>query len=413
MNVGFDFNTPPIDNVAYIMAKKPELHFDYDEIKFEAHQRAFTVAKVTQIDLLAELQASLENAFVEGQSFESWRKNLKPTLQKHGWLGQTSVINPKTGEEKEIFVGAKRLKTIFYTNARTAYAQAEARAGYELKLSEYIRYVAILDNRVRAEHAALHGKIAHRNDDFWKTNYPPNGWNCRCSVEFISKDEMDELGWTEMSDIEKSLNYAEKGWDKDTRNLKKDDNYLQKIINDKLEALAKNKSAKEALSALKAEIAAQRQRYMDICELWAKGQGTDSDIVKMGKVGEFVKDILKKKGYPLNADEMILSWNTINAHRAGGSGRANTHSEIGAFEYSLIPFMFERGAVLGIFKDANGIDKEISIVVSKLNFQFRLALRDKKNFVKISSLTSNEKTGDNIYQQMKDNVDKLNVWTKD
>ena len=105
MNVNFDFNTPPADNVAFMMAKKPELHFDYDEIKFEAHQRAFTVAKVTQIELLAEIQESLENAFVEGQSFESWRKNLKPTLEKRGWLGLTSATDPKTGETKDIFVG--------------------------------------------------------------------------------------------------------------------------------------------------------------------------------------------------------------------------------------------------------------------------------------------------------------------
>lgn len=413
MNVNFDFNTPPADNVAFMMAKKPELHFDYDEIKFEAHQRAFTVAKVTQIELLSEIQESLENAFVEGQSFQTWMKELKPTLQKRGWLGAVEVTNPKTGETKDIFVGARRLKTIFYTNARTAYAQSEARTGYELPISQYIRYVAIMDNRVRPEHAALHGKIAHRDDKFWATNYPPNGWNCRCAVEFVSKDEMDEHGWAEMSDIEKKLNFAEDDWAYDTRNLKGNDNYLQQIIEEKLTKLAKNKNASLALNALKDEIAAQKQRYKDICELWAKTQGTDSDIVKMGKVSEFIKDILKEKGYPLNADEVVLSWNTINAHRVGGSGRANIHSEIDAFEYSLIPFMFEKGAVLGIFKDASGTDKEISLIVSKLNFQFRLALRDKGDFIKISSLTSNENTGDDIYRQMKDNKDKINVWTKD
>lgn len=103
MTAKFSFNNPPLENIAFLMAKKPKLHFDYDEIKFEAHQRAFTVAKVTQIDLLADIQTSLENAFVEGQSFEKWKKELKPTLQKHGWFGKSvEVINPKTNEKRAL-----------------------------------------------------------------------------------------------------------------------------------------------------------------------------------------------------------------------------------------------------------------------------------------------------------------------
>ena len=261
MTAKFSFNNPPLDNIAFLMSKKPELHFDYDEIKFEAHQRAFTIAKITQIDLLADIQTSLENAFVEGQSFEKWKKELKPTLQKHGWLGKVVVQNPSTKEQKEIFVGASRLKKIFYTNARTAYAQSEARAGYKLPLSEYIRYVAILDNRTRHTHAQMHGKIAHRKDKFWEKNYPPNGWNCRCAVEFISKDEMDEQGFKEMSVIEKTLNFAEMDWDYDTRNLQA--NYaddLLRIVRNKIKKyqIVKNAAALEALKEHESELIKQK-----------------------------------------------------------------------------------------------------------------------------------------------------------
>lgn len=261
MTAKFSFNNPPLDNIAFLMSKKPELHFDYDEIKFEAHQRAFTIAKITQIDLLADIQTSLENAFVEGQSFEKWKKELKPTLQKHGWLGKVVVQKPNTKEQKEIFVGASRLKKIFYTNAHTAYAQSEARAGYKLPLSEYIRYVAILDNRTRHTHAQMHGKIAHRKDKFWEKNYPPNGWNCRCAVEFISKDEMDEQGFKEMSEIEKTLNFAEKDWDYDTRNLQA--NYaddLLRIVRNKIKKyqIVKNAAALEALKEHESELIKQK-----------------------------------------------------------------------------------------------------------------------------------------------------------
>ena len=299
MNVNFDFNTPPADNVAFMMAKKPKLSFDYDEIKFEAHQRAFTVAKVTQIELLAEMQESLETAFVEGQSYQTWLKNLKPTLEKRGWLGLTSATDPKTGETKDIFVGARRLKTIFYTNARTAYAQSEARAGYELPLSQFIRYVAIMDNRVRPEHAALHGKIAHRDDKFWETNYPPNGWNCRCAVEFVSKDEMDAHGWREMSDIEKRLNFAEDDWAYDTRNLTTSyADELLRFVSDKIAKYQKNKAALTQLNALNSDLLKQKGKEDLILRLdGLKGADFPPNLSEAEFLDKEFEEIVNKKNF--------------------------------------------------------------------------------------------------------------------
>lgn len=317
MSVQFSFNNPPLENIAFLMAKKPEIHFDYDEIKFEAHQRAFTIAKITQIDLLSDIQTSLENAFVEGQSYQSWVKELKPTLQKHGWLGKVVVQNPDTKEQKEIFVGASRLKKIFYTNARTAYAQSEARAGYKLPLSEYIRYVAILDNRTRHTHAQMHGKIAHRNDKFWEKNYPPNGWNCRCAVEFISKDEMDEQGFKEMSEIEKTLGFAEKDWDYDTRNLEKNDNGLQLIIENKLKKYVKNQSAREALELLREQVKENRSMYEHIKGFYNEVKALSNDErEKRRKESIFIAKTDKRLREKLgtSAEVVRLSVNTLSTH---------------------------------------------------------------------------------------------------
>ena len=318
MTAKFSFNNPPLENIAFLMSKKPELHFDYDEIKFEAHQRAFTVAKLTQIDLLADIQTSLENAFVEGQSFEKWKEELKPTLQKHGWFGKSvEVINPKTNEKKSIEVGASRLKKIFYTNARTAYAQSEARAGYKLPLSEYIRYVAILDNRTRHTHAQMHGKIAHRKDKFWEKNYPPNGWNCRCAVEFISKDEMIEQGFKEMSEIEKTLNFAEKDWDYDTRNLEKNDNGLQLIIENKLKKYVKNQSAREALELLREQVKENRSMYKRIKGFYNEVKALSSDErEKRRKESIFIAKTDKRLREKLgtSAEVVRLSVNTLSTH---------------------------------------------------------------------------------------------------
>ncbi len=179
------FLLPPKDAIKYLKNKGYKLTFDYREMMHEAHHKAFTVAKITRLDLLADIKESILKAQKEGLSFESWKKNIKPILIKKGWWGDVEVTNPKTGESKKIFVGNKRLKTIFYTNARVAYQVAKAKKYYEDENVVYLKYIAILDNKTRPSHRALHGTILPKNDSFWETHYPPNGWNCRCRVRAI------------------------------------------------------------------------------------------------------------------------------------------------------------------------------------------------------------------------------------
>lgn len=72
---------------------------------------------------------------------------------------------------------------------RAEYNHAVASATSAARWSEYqadkeavpnLEYSTVGDGRVRDSHILLDGIIRHIDDDFWKTNYPPNGWNCRC-----------------------------------------------------------------------------------------------------------------------------------------------------------------------------------------------------------------------------------------
>ena len=69
-------------------------------------------------------------------------------------------------------------------NFATASAEMAAQwAAYEeVKGTTYLQYRTALDDRVRAEHAALEGVTLPQDDPFWNTAFPPNGWNCRCHV---------------------------------------------------------------------------------------------------------------------------------------------------------------------------------------------------------------------------------------
>ncbi len=48
------------------------------------------------------------------------------------------------------------------------------------------------DQRVRASHAELDQILKPVDDPFWNTYYPPNGWNCRCTVLQESGGKVDK-----------------------------------------------------------------------------------------------------------------------------------------------------------------------------------------------------------------------------
>ena len=70
-------------------------------------------------------------------------------------------------------------------------ASAEMAAKWEGFMQDgdryYLQYRTAHDNKVRPEHAALHGVTLPITDSFWEEYYPPNGWNCRCTVVQVRK----------------------------------------------------------------------------------------------------------------------------------------------------------------------------------------------------------------------------------
>ncbi len=52
-----------------------------------------------------------------------------------------------------------------------------------------LQYRTAHDDRVRPEHAALDRVTLPITDPFWQEYYPPNGWNCRCTVVQVRKSK--------------------------------------------------------------------------------------------------------------------------------------------------------------------------------------------------------------------------------
>lgn len=193
--INIDFTKEPKEVVDYLAKKGLKTTFDYKEMMHEAHHTAFTVAKITKLDLLSDVHESLQSAFKEGKPFKQWKDELTPTLQAKGWLGNVTATNPDTGEVKDIYVGSRRLKNIYTTNMRTAYDHINYKNLMEGD-TEYWRYVSLLEgsNR-RLKHKKMHGIVLLRTHPFWKKNKPRCAWGCQCHVDGYTKEELKAKGW--------------------------------------------------------------------------------------------------------------------------------------------------------------------------------------------------------------------------
>lgn len=67
-----------------------------------------------------------------------------------------------------------------------------------------LQYRTAEDDRVRPEHEELAGTTLPKDDDFWLFYYPPNGWNCRCTVVEVRREKYDE------SDSEEAIKKGER-----------------------------------------------------------------------------------------------------------------------------------------------------------------------------------------------------------
>lgn len=194
--LGASFDLAPETAIAFFRAKGLKPTFAWQDMIGQEHARAFTVAKMMDVDLLSIVRERLDEAIATGKSARWFQDQLIPLLQDAGWWGKKAVVDPLTGETVQAELGSpRRLNTIFRTNMQSAYAVGhQEKIEQHKKAAPYLMYDAIDDNRTRPEHAALDGTIRPADDPFWKNYTPPLGWNCRCSVIQLSKSELKDNG---------------------------------------------------------------------------------------------------------------------------------------------------------------------------------------------------------------------------
>lgn len=76
-----------------------------------------------------------------------------------------------------------------------AYQSAIMAHKWDTMNTDYLQYTTVGDSNVRPEHKALDKFTAPKSDVVWRRIYPPNGWNCRCTV-VPGKEAMSEQKMT-------------------------------------------------------------------------------------------------------------------------------------------------------------------------------------------------------------------------
>jgi len=185
------FNLPFAEAIAYLGRKLDVPTASWTDIREAMHARAFVVAGAIKGQLIADFHDAINRAIAEGRTLADFRRDFDAIVARHGWD----------------YNGSRNWRSAVIYNTNMRMAVAAGRWAQGMRLADgggkvYIRYTAILDSRTRPLHRQWHGIILPVDHPFWDTHYPPNGWNCRCSIQFLTHDELAHYGWQVTADAD-------------------------------------------------------------------------------------------------------------------------------------------------------------------------------------------------------------------
>lgn len=199
----------PEEIVEYFESKGYTISWEWRDTWQAAHQKAFTVSGAMKMDVLETIRDGVEEAIEEGTTFREFKNKLEPELRKMGWWGEKEIVNEETGEVQRRELGSPhRLRTIYRANLQTSYNSGRWK-NQQQSSREFLEYIAVIDQNTRPSHRANHGTVLRKDDPWWDSHYPPNGWGCRCRVRSLSRRQVDE---DDVASGEELEDFAEDAW---------------------------------------------------------------------------------------------------------------------------------------------------------------------------------------------------------
>lgn len=172
---------PTLDTAFATLQQKIALSSgEYYKLGAQARQAAFTVSHVQAMDTLAHIHQSLADTLAEGGTLTTFKDK----------IGDAMDSSP---------LGEGHIENVFRTNIQSAFHAGQERVIRDPKVVSafpYVKYNAISDTRVRHNHHLMmfsgipingKGSSYYRSDDpIWNIWTPPNGYQCRCGLTYLT-----------------------------------------------------------------------------------------------------------------------------------------------------------------------------------------------------------------------------------
>ena len=176
LSVGFSTDLPSDDIADYIGSLVPVSKDVFDGLTAQYRKDAFTLAGAADVRLIAQIRDELANVARDGGTAAEFE----------------AAVNKLTDDAGIARLNAFTLDTAFNTAMQRAYSLGRYEQMKDPAVKAVLpvwQYWTVGDDRVRPEHFVLQGFAAHADDPVWLKIYPPNGFNCRCSVAPCLPDE--------------------------------------------------------------------------------------------------------------------------------------------------------------------------------------------------------------------------------
>lgn len=182
-----DFAPRKASDAARHFARKAALTDEaFETLSKEVRQFAFRVAGVHKARVIQDIRDKVAESIESGTSWSDVQRDILNLLDTQG------IPRP----------ALHRLRTMFITNVQQAYNDARRDVLDEPEIADAFPFRMYLTvgngipgvNNVRAEHAALHGKVFAWDDPFWDEHTPPWGFNCRCTFVALTAGQVRAMG---------------------------------------------------------------------------------------------------------------------------------------------------------------------------------------------------------------------------
>ena len=176
LTAGFSTNLPS-DNIAdYIDNLVPVSKDIFDGLTAQYRKDAFTLAGAADVRLIAKIRDELATVAKEGGTAADFE----------------AAVNKLTDDAGIARLNAFTLDTSFQTAMQKAFSLGRFEQMRDPAVTDVLpfwQYWTVGDDRVRPEHAVIDQFTARAEDPVWMKIYPPNGFNCRCSVVPVLESE--------------------------------------------------------------------------------------------------------------------------------------------------------------------------------------------------------------------------------